>query len=59
MSLNDTRASQQLDISAKIIKMNVDICFEILNSEFDEAIELSQFLSCMKMADVTPVYKKR
>ena len=38
--------------------MSVGICCEILYSEFDKVIELSQFRSSMKMTDVTPVYKK-
>ena len=47
-----------MDISAKIIEMNVDIWCEILNSEFGKAIELSQFPSGMEIANVPPVYKK-
>ena len=38
--------------------MDVDICCEILYSECNKPIELSQFPSCMKMADVTSVYKE-
>ena len=38
--------------------MDVDICCEILYSECNKPIELSQFPACMKMADVTSVYKK-
>ena len=41
-----------------IIKMNVDTFREILHSEFNKAIELSQFPPCMKTVDVIAVYKK-
>ena len=58
LSLNDTKTSQKLDISTKIIKMNIEIRGKILYSEFNKAMELSQIRSCMKTADVTQVYKK-
>lgn len=58
LSLNDTKASQKSNILMTIIKMNVDMFREILHSEFNKAIELSQFPPCMKTVDVIPVYKK-
>ena len=58
MSLDDTKISQQSNIPAKIIEMNVDMFCIILHSEINKAIKLSKFSSCMKMADVTPVYEK-
>lgn len=57
-SLNDTKESEQLGIPTKMIKINVDICCEILYSEFNKAIELSQFSSCIKMTELIPLFKK-
>ena len=57
-SLNDTKASQQLDIPTEMIEINVDVCCKNLYSEFNKAIDLSQFRSCIKMTDFVPVYKK-
>ena len=54
--MNDKKASQQSDIPTKLIKMNVDIYSNILLAEINKAFKFS---GCMKIADVTPVLKKR
>ena len=58
LALQDGKAVQQPDIPTKIVKMNVDIFSELLYFEVYKTIEFSTFPFCMKLADVTPVYKK-
>ena len=57
LNLNVAKASQDSDIPTKIIKKNPDI-FSILFKEFNKSLELCKFPSSLKMANVTPVYKK-
>ena len=58
LALQDEKAVQQSHIPTKIVKMNVDIFSELLYFEIYKAIEFLSFPFCMKLADVTPVYKK-
>ena len=54
-NLKMNKASQ---ISAKIIKENVDIFAEFLWKSINSSIKSSTFRSCLKLADVTPLHKK-
>ena len=56
--MQDGKACQQSDIPTKIVKMNVDIFSEMLYLELYKTIEYSLYPFCMKLADITPVYKK-
>ena len=58
LALLDGKAVQQSDIPTKIVKMNVDIFSDLLYFEVYKTIEFSTFPFCMKLADVTPAYKK-
>ena len=58
LDLNVAKASQDSDIPTKIIKKNSDIFSDILFKEFNKSLEICKFPSCLKMANVTPVYKK-
>ena len=58
LNLNVVKASQDSDIPTKIIKKNSDIFSDILFEEFNKSLEICKFPSCLKMANVTPVYKK-
>ena len=58
LNLNVAKASQDSDIPTKIIKKNSDIFSDILFKEFNKSLEICKFPSCLKMANVTPVYKK-
>ena len=58
LALQDGKACQQSDIPTKIVKMNVDIFSEMLYLELYKTIEYSLYPFCMKLADITPVYKK-
>ena len=58
LALQDGKACQQSNIPTKIVKMNVDIFSEMLYLELYKTIEYSLYPFCMKLADITPVYKK-
>ena len=58
LKLNLAKASQDLDIPTKIIKKNADTFSDILFKEFNKSLEIGKFPSCLKMANVTPVYRK-
>ena len=58
LNLNVAKASQVLDIPTKIIKKNSDIFSDILLKEFNKSLEIRKFPSSLKIANVSPVYKK-
>ena len=57
-NLNSNKASQHSDIPTKIIKSNSDIFSDFLYKSINSSIKSSLFLSCLKTADITPIYKK-
>ena len=57
-NLNSNKASQHSDIPTKIIKSNSDIFSDFLCVSINSSIKSSLFLSCLKTADITPIYKK-
>ena len=58
LNLNVAKVSQDSDIPIKIIKKNSDIFSDILFKEFNKSLEICKYPFCLKMANVTPVYKK-
>ena len=56
-NLNSNKASQHSDIPTKIIKSNSDIFSDFLYVSINSSIK-SLFPSCLKTADITPIYKK-
>ena len=58
LNLNVTKASYNSDVPTKTIKKNSDIFSDILFKKFNKSLEICKFPSCLKMANVTPVYKK-
>ena len=56
--LNKNKASQKSDIPIKIIHDNVDIFADFIAESFKGAIKTSNFSNCLKLADITPLYKK-
>ena len=58
LNLDSSKTSQDSDIPTKIIKVNTDICADVLYSVFNRSLEVSEFPSGRKLADVTPVHKK-
>ena len=57
-SLNTNKASHSSDIPAKILKQNVDFFSHFMLGYVNKSISLSTFPSILKLADITPVYKK-
>ena len=58
LNLDNSKAFQESDISTKVIKVNSDIFVDILYEVFNRSLEVGTFPSIMKLAKVTPVYKK-
>ena len=58
LNLDVSKASQDSDISTKIIKMNTDVFAEVLYNVFNRSLEVGEFLSDMKLANLTPVHEK-
>ena len=57
-SLNTKKAAPQDDMPVKILKLNNDIFSQYLFQIFNESIEVANFPTELKYADITPVYKK-
>ena len=58
-TLDTAKASQQSDIPTKILKQNSDYFAEYFYDNINQCISKSIFPSDLKLADVTPVYKKK
>ena len=50
--------SRESNITVKLIKENSDLLAEIICKYFNESLEKSKFPDCLKLANVTPVFKK-
>ena len=59
MRLNkNNKASQKSDIPIRIIKDNIDIFADFLCETVNCTIKTSNFPSCLKLADITPLHEK-
>ena len=58
LNLDSSKACQESDLPTKIIKANSDIFTEVIHKELNRGLEVGNFPCTMKLADVTPVYKK-
>ena len=58
INLDASKASQEDDIPTKIIKENSDIFSNFLCQSFNNMIDVCIFPTSLKLANVTPVYKK-
>ena len=58
MRLNKNKASQKSDIPIRIIKNNVDIFADFLCETVNCTTKTSNFPSCLKLADITPLHQK-
>ena len=56
--VNINKATQNTDISTKIIKENSDIFGDFVFSNFNCCINTPSYPSLLKRADITPVHKK-
>ena len=57
-SLNTNKASHSSDIPTKILKQNVEFFSPFILGYVNKSISSSTFPSILKLADITPVYKK-
>ena len=57
-SLDTNKTAQDSDIPTKLLKENCDIYSEILLKNFNNSIITSTFPSNLKLANVTPIFKK-
>ena len=57
-SLLSSKAAQDSDIPTKVIKDNIDIFTHILLEQFNKSLALAVFPSSMKLANITPLFKK-
>ena len=58
MKLDANKAFQSSDIPIKLLKENVDIFSDFVCTSFNSSINVSKFPENLKLADITPTYKK-
>ena len=58
LNLDSSKACQESYLPMKIIKANSDIFIEVIHKELNRGLEVGNFPCTMKLANVTPVYKK-
>ena len=58
LNLDISQACQESDLPTKIIKANSDIFTEVIHKELNRSLEAGCFPCNVKLANVTPVYKK-
>ena len=57
-NLDEKKASQESDIPTKIIKGNYEFFSDFLLSPLNKCLTSGKFPNALKLADVTPIYKK-
>ena len=57
-SLDTNKASQESDIPIKLIKQNLDLFSVFMHESFNKTMETSKFPSVLKLANITPIFKK-
>ena len=58
LKIDVNKASQSIDIPTKIVIENVDIFGDFICTSYNNAVKSSQFYQNLKLADITPAYKK-
>ena len=58
ISLDTKKATHSNDVPTKIVKANADLFSIFVSNAFNESVISCDFLSVLKLADVTPVHKK-
>ena len=58
MKLGANKASQNPEIPVKLLKENVDTFSDFLCTSFNSSINMSKFPENLKLANITPAYKK-
>ena len=57
-SLDTNKASQESDIPIKLIKQNLDLFRVFMHESFSKTMETSKCPSVLKLAHITPIFKK-
>ena len=55
--LDSSKAIQESNIPVKLIKESSDLFAEIICKYFNESLEIRKFPDCLKIANVTPIFK--
>ena len=58
LKLDANKTSQNSDIPIKLLKKNVDIFSDFVCTSFNSSTNISKFPENLKLADITPAYKK-
>ena len=58
-NINPKKATTNNNIPPKILKKSFKVSAPVLNNLFNESIEKNEFPQNLKLADVTPVFKKK
>ena len=58
LNLDSSKACQPSGLPTKIIKANSDIFTEVIHQELSRGLEVGNSLCTIRLANVTPVYKK-
>ena len=59
VSLDTKKATHSNDLPTKIVKANADLFSVFVSNAFNESVISCKFLFVLKLADVTPVHKKK
>ena len=59
VSLDTNKSTHSNDVAAKIVKANADLFSIFVSNDFDKSVISCKFLSILKLADITPVRKKK
>ena len=57
--LDVSKVIKESDIPIKIIKANENFFAEVICFYFNKSLENGKFPSCLKLSNITPVFKKR
>ena len=58
LNLDASKTWQDTDVPTKILKENTDSFADFLHTSFNEFVKKSEFSSVLKLANITPVFKK-
>ena len=59
VSLDTNKSTHSNDVAAKIVKANTDLFSIFVSNDFNKSVISCKFLSILKLADITPVRKKK
>ena len=57
-SLDRSKTSQHSDVPTKAITENAELFTDFIHAGLNDAIQSGNFPSCLKWAEVTPIFKK-